>query len=71
MNDEYNLLHDNRRLICLQPFDTTQVLFYEMDGISFIDFNLATCDFLKFDQFEIPTKNKGELKKQVIRLSIT
>ena len=30
-------------------FDITQALFHQMNGISFLDFNLVACDFLKFD----------------------
>ena len=34
------------RPIRLQPFSTTQVLFYQINGILLIYFSLVTCDFL-------------------------
>ena len=34
-------------------FDTTYVLFYQMNDILFIDFHLVVCDFFKLDWCEI------------------
>ena len=35
------------------PFDITSVLFYQMNGILFIDFNLVARAFLKFDWYKM------------------
>ena len=37
----------------LLPFEITSVLFYQMNGILFIDFNLVARAFLKFDWYKM------------------